>query len=289
MILASSLLAAALAFTPADARFAREVAGDLVMRHTPRDAGTVAGRFAANRLLDRANATGLDARLDVFRVDTPIGPRQMANVECVYESDPAAPWIVLVSHFDTKPGSNCPGANDGASTSGLLMAMAEILYENRPKGLNVMLLWTDGEECMKEYGPNDGLWGSRRAAKKYKESRMNVRAVLCLDMLGDPDLEMSIPKNSSPGLKRVLLKLAKVTGLEDSVKLSKENIIDDHVPFLEEGFRSADLIDFDFGGKIGENSHWHTPGDTMDKVSEESLLKAGKLLAAFLNSLSDAK
>ena len=41
-------------------------------------------------------------------------------------------------------------------------------------------------------------------------------------------------------------------------------VYDDHTPFLEAGVPSIDLIDFDY-------PHWHTPEDTFDKVSAESL------------------
>ena len=42
----------------------------------------------------------------------------------------------------------------------------------------------------------------------------------------------------------------------------------------------GDLIDFTYGP---DNSYWHTPQDTMDKISEESLLKSGRLVAEFIN------
>ena len=45
-------------------------------------------------------------------------------------------------------------------------------------------------------------------------------------------------------------------------------IEDDHVPFLEAGIDAADLIDFDYGPS---NSYWHTAGDTVDKLSAQSL------------------
>ncbi|MCR5414006.1 MAG: Zn-dependent exopeptidase M28 [Kiritimatiellae bacterium] len=284
-----ALLAAAMAFTPADARLARDTAAGLVVRHTPRDAGTIPGRLAANYILDAANATGMDARLDRFSAQTPSGMRNFVNVEARYVSDESAPWLVFVSHYDTKPGVDCPGANDGASTSGLLVALANAIYDRRPKGINIICLWTDGEECQVAYGPDDGLWGARHAAAKYRREGLNVRAVICFDMLGDADLHITMPKNTTPGLRRAVLKLAKHLKLEDKVSESAEPLHDDHVPFIKEGFRAVDLIDFDYGGAKGENLHWHTPADTMDKVSEESLLVAGRIAAGLINGLSDGR
>ena len=281
----SVLLAAALAFTPADAQLARETAAGLVARHTPRDAGTQQGREAASYLYDAINATGLDAAYDSFVAQTEDGPRTMTNIESEYRSDPDAPWIVLVSHYDTKPGANCPGANDGASTSGLLVAIGDRLYTQRPTGVNVLLLWTDGEECRRAYGESDGFWGSRHAAEKFKTSGRKILCVLCLDMLGDRDLKIGIPRNGSPGLRRVVLRVAESIGLKDCVEARQELMKDDHTAFLEAGFKSVDLIDFAYGSTPGANDYWHTPEDTMDKVSEASLLTAGRLVTAVLDGL----
>lgn len=46
--------------------------------------------------------------------------------------------------------------------------------------------------------------------------------------------------------------------------------------------RALDLIDFDYGSAPGLNDWWHTEKDTMDKVSEKSLLTAGRLCLAVL-------
>ena len=51
---------------------------------------------------------------------------------------------------------------------------------------------------------------------------------------------------------------------------------------MEKGFKAIDLIDFSYGPS---NSYWHTPEDTMDKISEASLLKSGKIVAEMLNIL----
>ena len=64
---------------------------------------------------------------------------------------------------------------------------------------------------------------------------------------------------------------------------------DDHSAFLDLGYPAIDLIDFDFGSAPGRNDYWHTPADTMDKVSEESLLTAGRLAAELINLLDGGK
>ena len=277
------LLSAALAFTPADARISYETARDLVSSCTPRDAGTIRGRIAANRILDAASSSGADVRRDVFRARTPDGVREFVNLYAQFKSDdPNARWVVLVSHYDTKPGTSCPGANDGASTSGLLVGIANAFSNwETPRG-NLLLVWTDGEECIGSYSESDGLWGSKRAAEYVVGRGMQVQAVVCLDMLGDRDLSISIPANGSTALAKIAVAAARRVGLQGLVRLTADHVKDDHVPFLEKGFKAIDLIDFSYGPG---NSYWHTPNDTIDKMSEESLLRSGRLVAEMLNIL----
>lgn len=288
-MLSAAILAAALAFEPADARFAYDTAKDFVAKCTPRDAGTVRGRIAANYLLDAASRTGADVALDRFVAETPKGKRNFTNLTAEFKNDPDGEWTVLVSHYDTKSGVRCPGANDGASTSALLVALARRLCEWRTPRGNVMLVWTDGEECMQSYSENDGLWGSKRAAKQLKESGRKVKAVVCLDMLGDADLNISIPGNTSPALRKIALYAAKKARLAGRVAEIPELVLDDHVPFLKAGFKSVDLIDFAYGSAPGANDYWHTENDTVEHISEKSLLESGKLTAEILNVLLAAQ
>ncbi|MBQ2625223.1 MAG: M28 family peptidase [Kiritimatiellae bacterium] len=281
----SALLAASLVFSQADANLAFKTATGLVENHTPRDSGTTRSMLAANYLLDAASAAGADVRRDMFVAKTPKGERRFTNLVASFKRNPDAPWVVLVSHYDTKTGVDCPGANDGASTSGLLVALAGVLYNHRTQNDNVMLIWTDGEECMNAYVEDDGLWGSRHAAKSLKESGVTVKAVICLDMLGDKDLHVSIPKNSSPALSKIALAAAKKAGVADKVSRVDLLVKDDHVPFLEAGFKAIDLIDFEYGSAPGLNDYWHTDKDTVDKISEESLFTAGKLVVGMLDIL----
>ena len=277
----SLLLSAALVFTQSDARVSFETARDLVACCTPRDAGTIRGRIAANRLLDAASASGADVRRDVFSAMTPKGVREFTNLYAQFKSDdPEARWVRLISHYDTKPGTGCPGANDGASTSGLLVGIANAFSNwETPRG-NLLLVWTDGEECMESYSDGDGLWGSRRAAEYVAQRGMQVQAVVCLDMLGDRDLSISVPANGSAALAKIAVAAARRSGYPGLVRLVSDHVKDDHAPFLEKGYKAIDLIDFSYGP---ENSYWHTSDDTVDKISEASLLKSGRVVAEMLN------
>ena len=50
---------------------------------------------------------------------------------------------------------------------------------------------------------------------------------------------------------------------------------DDHLPFMKRGVPCADLIDFTYGYN---NVFWHTPQDTVDKLSPKSLEIVGSVM-----------
>ena len=291
-MLASALLASALAFTPADSTNAFSVASGFVAECTPRDAGTAKGRAAARWLRERIGKGGADAAIDVFTSPVPSGVAEFANVVVDFPSSGSDEWIVVMSHYDTAPGIDIgfQGANDGASTCGLLVVLSGLIQKAGPewRRFPVSLVFTDAEEKRLAYSFNDGLQGSRRLASFYSgHPTRKVRAAICLDMLGDRFLNITIPANGTPALKSLALKAASNAGVRKYVAPGKAamNILDDHQPFLDAGFPAIDLIDFSYGSAPGLNDYWHTPNDTIDKVSPASLEKSGRLLVELLNLL----
>lgn len=281
------ILAAALSFSDKDAQQAYSLASSFVDECTPRDAGTIRGRAASFWILDNASSLGANVRRDQFVADTPKGKLAMANLYAefpatVFDSGPTGQWIVVLSHFDTKRGIKCPGANDGASTTALLISLAGKIFDLKERRKNILLVWTDGEECFDGYTENDGLYGSKRAVEYIRERGYDVRAAVCVDMLGDKDLKITIPSNSTESLAKITRHAARRIGESDLVELIPETVTDDHVPFMQAGFSAVNLIDFSYGVN---NSYWHTPADTIDKLSKESLQKSGALVCELLNLL----
>jgi len=56
----------------------------------------------------------------------------------------------------------------------------------------------------------------------------------------------------------------------------KYAMMDDHLPFLNAGYSTALLIDFDY-------PYWHTTADTIDHVSSRSLQIVGDVLVQWLS------
>ncbi len=255
----------------------------------PRDPGTPGAARAATYLHERLEALGLETVTDTFEDPTPKGPRTFRNVIAT-SAGPSDRIVVLVSHYDTKAliDEAFVGANDSGSSTGLLLALAPILRDGVGDRLSVKLIFVDGEECLHRYGPHDGLHGSRRMAQTLKNGPLqsSIEAVIVVDMIGDRDLNVSLPRNGSSVLTPLAFRCAEEEGIRDAFSLFKSAIIDDHVPFLEAGFHAVDLIDFHFGSAPGKNDYWHTSEDTMDKLSAESLGKIGRIVIRMLNAIA---
>lgn len=256
----------------------------------PRTPGSPGAALAASYLKQRLDASGFKTEVDTFKDSAPGGTQTFRNVIATSDG-PSDRIVVLVSHFDTKAdiSDDFIGANDSGSSTGLLLALAPILKHGVGGRLQIKLVFVDGEECLHSYGPNDGLHGSRRMASVLKNSPLkdSIEAVIVVDMIGDRDLNVSIPRNVSPLLAPLVFQCAEDEGIRDTFSLFKSAILDDHVPFLDAGFHAIDLIDFHFGSAPGKNDYWHTPEDSMDKLSAESLGKVGRVVIRMLNSIAE--
>jgi glutaminyl-peptide cyclotransferase len=252
----------------------------------PKPAFSVAASRAATHIESRLAAHGLSPAIDVFTDLTPNGPRILRNV--IAELPGATGLVVLVSHYDTKAGisTNFAGANDSGSSTGLLIELARCLHNAGPLPVNVMIAFVDGEECLEAYGPRDGLHGSRRLAQRLTGRKQDVLGVIVLDMIGDRDLTVTIPRNSSASLMNLAFQAAHRAGVRDKFSIADAAVVDDHVPFLQAGIRAVDLIDFHYGSTRGANDYWHTDADTMDKLGQASLKSVGKVVLHMLGAIA---
>ncbi len=275
-----------LVFTAAHASNALRHVTAFVTACTPRDAGTAEGERAALWLGERLSAAGLSVTLDRFTDPTPHGHKPFVNVTATLPGS-GGEWVVLLSHFDTMSGigAGFQGANDGGSSTGLLLALAELLQAAAPRRVNVLCAFLDGEECRLAYSDRDGFHGSKRLARQLKERQLDVRAVILTDMVGDRDLKLTVPRNGTAALRVLALNAADATGDRDRIGLFDGNIYDDHQAFLDQGFPAVNLIDFSYGSQPGANDFWHTPRDTLDKLSANSLHVTGRIVTEMLNRL----
>lgn len=278
--------ATVLAFSAAQATNALAHVAALVAACTPRDGGTPGAARAAAWIRDRLATNGVPAEIDAFTADTPKGPLPYANVLATFPGQ-ADTWIVLLSHFDTMRGvgAGFEGANDGGSSTGLLIELAAAIRRAGPLRHGVICGFMDGEECLLGYSERDGFHGSKRLARQLKARGAKVSAVILMDMVGDRDLKLTLPRNGSASLRVLALEAAEATGDRGKIGLFDGDIFDDHQAFLDCGYPAVDLIDFDYGSAPGLNNYWHTPRDTMDKLSADSLAATGRIVVEMINRL----
>ncbi len=277
---------APLTFTATQATNALMHVASFVNDCTPRDGGTAGSEKAAIWLHKRLSEQGLDVKIDRFSDLTPQGSRPFANVLATILGD-SDEWIVLLSHFDTMRGiaADFQGANDGGSSTGLLLELAAALHAAGPKKYNFLCAFLDGEECMFAYSDRDGFHGSKHLARQLEATRTKIKAVILMDMVGDRDLKITLPRNSSADLRVLALEAAETTGDRNKITLFDGIIYDDHQAFLDLGYPAVNLIDFYYGSRPGENDYWHTTKDSLDKLSADSLLTTGRLVFEMLNRL----
>lgn len=271
----------------------------------PRPAGSEALEMQAQYLETQLGELGWTTQRQEFEASTPRGKIPFINLRARFGG--AERWDdsvqgLLCSHYDTKWYENFEfvGANDAGSSSGLLVELARVLAKKPALARELELVFFDGEEAFgSNITPTDGLYGSKYYASQFSLKKKSERPQwgVLLDMVGDKDLKIRagvrIPRASlrdlaeskdSPyqvdieavqarvdAISLDLLAAADDLGVRPHVGISPDYIIDDHVPLnVAAGIPTIDLIDFDY-------PYWHTPGDTMDKISAESLEISGRV------------
>jgi len=221
---------------------------------------------------------------DTFTAKTPAGDFPLDNIIAKYPGTKDC-IVVVGSHYDTNyPLKDYVGANDGGSTSGLLLELANHLRGKKREGCSVWLAWFDGEEAFDKWSATDSLYGSKHLAEKWKSdgTAKKIRALILLDMIGDADLNIDRDGNSDQKLLDLIHESAAQLGYQSFFFSRELAIEDDHLPFKNIGVPVADLIDFDYGYN---NSFHHTPQDTLDKLSPKSLQIVGDVVLATIQRL----
>jgi Zn-dependent M28 family amino/carboxypeptidase len=213
---------------------------------------------------------------DTFTATTPIGPVAMRNFIVRFPGKKPG-VIVLSTHYETNyplRNINFVGANDGGSTTGLLLAIADQLRGKTLDGYSVWLVFFDGEEAIQTWSQSDSTYGSRHLAAKWGRdgTLTRIKAFLLADMIGDKDLDIQHESQSTDWLVALVRQAAHKFGYDRYFFKTEEAVEDDHLAFLSRGVPSIDVIDLDYGPN---NSYHHTAQDTMDKISAHSLTVDG--------------
>jgi peptidase M28-like protein len=185
-------------------------------------------------------------------------------------------YVVVGAHYDTKDIPGFVGANDGASGTAILGQLARTI--RRPRH-TIKFVFFDGEESPRGVPDSQfeerGLRGSKVAAPALEDAR----AMVLLDFVGDRSLSIPYESNSVPGLWRKLRAAARRVGAGAVFPSGTQaGILDDHIPFREQGVPAIDLIDFVF-------PCFHRRCDNMSAVSERSVDAVGETVYELLQDL----
>jgi len=241
----------------------------------PRPVGSAGHRKLEAYLL--THLKGDQVETDEFTASTPAGTFPMRNYIARYPGTKDG-VIVIATHYDTVYSlKNFVGANDGGSGTGLLLELVHQLRTGKREGPSVWLVWLDGEEAFEKWSATDSVYGSRHLAQKWQKdgTAKKIKAFILLDMIGDADLNIDRDSNSTPALLAVVGQAATRLGYQSHFFRREIAAEDDHQPFAAVGVPVADLIDFDYGYGL---AFWHTPEDTLDKLSPRSLEIVGNVV-----------
>jgi len=240
-----------------------------VVAFGPRPPGSTAHLKLEEFILSKLK--GVDVEQDRFTAQTPAGKFPMNNIIAKFPGKKNG-IIVVAGHYDTlyAQRQNFVGANDAGSSTALLLELADQLRGQQLDGYSIWLLWTDGEEAFVKWTATDSVYGSRQLAQKWQQdgTAQKIKAFILVDMIGDADLDILKDTMSTPWLSDLVYKAASNLGYQSHFYQFSTGMDDDHLPFAKVGIPVVDLIDFTYGYN---NVFWHTPQDTVDKLSPQSL------------------
>lgn len=248
----------------------------------PHSAGSEGIRRAQEYILGQLKSSGCAVEEQDFHASTPAGDVAMKNIVAKVPSTNAN-VIIFASHYDTKRMDNFVGANDGGSSTGVLLELARLLCA-RKNAATIWLAFFDGEEAFRpQWADPDHTYGSKEMAARLALSGelRRVKAMILVDMVGPTNPIYRRESSSTAWLKDLIWSTAARLGYGNVFVNDANSIEDDHDPFLQRGVPAVDIIDFE--STVLE--YWHTPQDTLDKIDPRTLAITGHVLIESLTEV----
>jgi glutaminyl-peptide cyclotransferase len=256
---------------------------ETLCRFGPRVPGSPAHRACGEHIARLLEAAGGRVTRQSFLHTAPGLPEPVQLTNIVARFGPQREGgLLLGSHWDSRPWADQDpdlaaharpilGANDGGSSTAVLLALADRLSE-RPPGIPVILAFFDGEDLGREGMPEEYLAGSRYFAQHMASPF--PEAAYVLDMVGSESMMLTVEEQSRelfPDMAGLVDRLAAESGASAYLPGSGPSVLDDHVPLIEAGLATLLLIDF-------RDPVWHTLEDTPAHCSPASLEQAARLV-----------
>src|SRR5712671_7769987 len=243
----------------------------------PRPSGSPAIAHLQDYLQSELKSYGCNVETDAFGADTPVGRLSMKNILVKIPGE--KPGVILLgTHYDTLLMDNFVGADDGGSSTALMLELARLLCPQKGK-YAVWIAFFDGEEAMKHWSDTDSRYGSRQMAARLSISGdiKKIKAFLLADIVGGRQARFPRESSSTPALVDLFWETAARLGYSALFVNDSSSAEDDHDSFLKRGVPSVDVI-----GDFVNNGYWHTPQDALDKISPKTLAIVGHV---FLESV----
>jgi glutaminyl-peptide cyclotransferase len=246
------------------------------LSYGPRPAGSPAIAQLQDYLVGELKSYGCAVDTDSFSADTPAGRIPMKNIIAKIPGEKSG-IILLGTHYDTKRIDNFVGADDAGSSTGVMLEIARVLCRQmQPGKYAVWIAFFDAEEAVNlEWKDPDHTYGSRQMAAQLAASGdlKNVKAFILADLVGGKTPHFMRDPSSTKWVVELVWSVA--------ARLGYSNVFvstvggpggDDHDSFTKRNVPSVDIIDLDVANDV---PYWHTPQDTLDKISANTLAIVG--------------
>lgn len=217
-----------------------------------------------SRFADAAiqNARGSPAEI-VAPVENPAESPAPTSRNVIAKRPAATCRVYIGAHYDSVP--RIPGANDNASGTAILVALARAYAGTRAAG----------QICFAAFGSEEiGLVGSRALVQELLENDQlaGTRAMLNLDALGNGTPPIAII--GDPILAARAAALAAQVGIAVDAGNPPEGLASDHFPFQDQ---NIPVLAF-----FLPNGILHVPRDTFDNLDPDLMAAIGRLAHAAL-------
>src|SRR6267378_1792268 len=258
----------------------------------PRPSGSEAIAKLQDYIQSELSSYGCKVEADDFHADTPIGRLPMKNIVAKTPGEKSG-MIVLATHYDTARSARDPrtgevhpmptfvGADDAGSSTGVMLELARSLCAKRER-YAVWITFFDGEEAMHDWSDTDSRYGSREMAARLSTSGdlKKIKAFLLADIVGGRNARFLREESSTPALVDLIWSTAAKMGYSAIFLNEATSAQDDHDSFLKRGVPSVDVI-----GDFLNNGYWHTPQDSLDKISAKTLAITGHVFLETIKQL----
>ncbi len=209
----------------------------------------------------------------------------MTNLIAQFGGGDAVRPLLLSCHIDTKIHihEHFVSANDGASGAGALIEIARMLAQNPEQAKNIEIIFLDGEESFAHnMTAEDGLYGSKFDAAVRAAADTLPKWQINLDMVGGRRVPIAPPAvDTSDFMYAQYARAIRELGLSpERWTVAPTSYLDDHVPYLEQGVDSLNLIAHFVG-----SDWWHTVKDDMSLICPNALRDSCRVTLKLIEQL----